>query len=743
MRSKLYLAVLAIMPCLAHAEHLALEAIDVVSEKETLDPSMVQTNIAGDSAKLLSQEFGINLFSAGGVSSLPIMQGLGADRVRIKVDGMDLISSCANNMNPPLSYIDPAAIGSIQSIAGISPVSVGGDHIAGVIKVESLQPKFAIDNQTITSTRIGTFYNSNNDARGVNLQTSFATDKFSARYTGAYVEANNMIAGKKFKPSEKAAIDKGFIDGDEIGSTAYRSENHKLAFAFKHDNQLFDFKVGVQSIPHQGFVNQRMDMTDNNSRQFSLKNIGDYDWGKLTLYVYDEQLRHQMNFGDDKQFLYGQGQYALTVPGMPMDTKSRTQGFQAKADVIVQQSDRLTLGTEFQKYRLDDYWPPSSPNSMIMNPYTFLNINNGKRDRYAMFGEYEHQWNEQLVGVAGIRYEQVKSSVDEVQGYNPGQYGTASSAFNISDRNKIDHNWNATLQMTLTPDAHRKYEFGYAMKTRSPNLYERYTWASGLSNTPINNHAITMAMNMNNWFGDGNGYVGNQNLKPETAHTFSFSADWHDATQDKWKVKVTPYFTYVQDYIDAVACSEVDKACPIRYLSPANQNQTDGFSNLSLDNQNARIYGMDALASYQLAHGTNWGSFNVSGRLNYTRGKNTTTDDNLYNIMPLNTTLTLAQNYGGWNNSLQVKVVDAKDSVQAVRKEIKTSGFSLVNFYSSYRWKAARFDFAIENLFDRYYENPLGGVYLGQGQTMHQAIPHGSAVPGMGRSINVGLTLNL
>lgn len=740
MRSKLYLAVLAILPCLSHAEHLALEAIDVVSEKETPHPEMAQTNIAGDTAKLLSQEFGINLFSAGGVSSIPIMQGLGADRVRIKVDGMDLISSCANNMNPPLSYIDPAAVGSIQLIAGISPVSAGGDHIAGVIQVESLQPKFALKNQTITNARIGTFYNSNNDARGFNLQTSFATDNFSARYTGAYVEANNMIAGKNFKPAGKAAIDKGLLDGDEIGSTAYRSENHKLAFAFKHDNQLFDFKVGVQSIPQQGFVNQRMDMTDNNSRQFSLKNIGDYDWGKLTLNIYDEQLRHQMNFGDDKQFLYGVG---MNVPGMPMDTKSRTQGFQAKADVILQQSHRLTLGTEFQKYRLDDYWPPSSPNSMIMKPDTFLNINNGKRDRYAIFGEYEHRWDEQLVGVAGIRYEQVKSSVDEVQGYNPGQYATAASTFNNSDRNKTDHNWNATLQMILTPDAHRKYEFGYAMKTRSPNLYERYTWASGLSGTPMINHAITMAMNMNNWFGDGNGYVGNQNLKPETAHTFSFSADWHDAKQDKWQVKATPYFTYVQDYIDAVACSEVGKTCPIRYLSPTNQSQTDGFSNLSLDNQNARIYGLDALASYQLAEGTDWGGFNLSARLNYTRGKNTTTGDDLYNIMPLNTTLTLAQNYGGWDNSLHVKVVDAKDNVQAVRKEIKTSGFSLVNFYSSYRWKAARFDFAIENLFDRYYENPLGGVYLGQGQTMHQAVPYGSAVPGMGRSINIGLTLNL
>ena len=64
-----------------------------------------------------------------------------------------------------------------------------------------------------------------------------------------------------------------------------------------------------------------------------------------------------------------------------------------------------------------------------------------------------------------------------------------------------------------------------------------------------------MAANMNNLYGDGNGYVGNVDLKPETAHTFSVSSDWHDKTKKNWSFKATPYFTYVADYIDAVACS--------------------------------------------------------------------------------------------------------------------------------------------------------------------------------------------
>ena len=53
-------------------------------------------------------------------------------------------------------------------------------------------------------------------------------------------------------------------------------------------------------------------------------------------------------------------------------------------------------------------------------------------------------------------------------------------------------------------------ELGYAHKTRSPNIYERYSWGRG-----------SMASRMIGWYGDGNGYVGNPDLKPERADTVS------------------------------------------------------------------------------------------------------------------------------------------------------------------------------------------------------------------------------
>ena len=42
---------------------------------------------------------------------------------------------------------------------------------------------------------------------------------------------------------------------------------------------------------------------------------------------------------------------------------------------------------------------------------------------------------------------------------------------------------------------------------------------------------------------------------------------------------------------------------------------------------------------------------------------------------------------------------------------------------------------------NKYYASPLGGVYVGQGMTMSAyGIPSGIPIPGMGRSVYIGLT---
>lgn len=675
-----------------------------------------------DTASLLGGLPGVSLQGAGGVSSLPSIRGLADDRVRIKVDGMDLISACANHMNPPLSYIDPSSIGSIEVMAGVTPVSAGGDNIGGSIIASSPEPKFARSGQgTLLTGEAGAFYRSNGNGYGGNLSATLATETFSMTYRGSTAQSDNYRAGDDFKPAGAASIDKPnqILDGDEVGSTLYKSINQSLDLAWRNKQHLVELMLGWQDIPYQGFPNQRMDMTGNDSKQANLRYKGQYDWGTLEARVYHEHTRHSMDFYDDKQYWYGMMQ---NVAGMPMETEGKNTGGLVKANLILSERDTLRLGTEFQQYRLDDWWDRVA-NSPMMSPNTFWNINDGERDRLALFGEWEARWNPQWMSLLGVRGERVDMDAGIVQGYNVGTYGAAASAFNAADREKTDNNLDWSALLRFTPDKTQTYEAGLARKTRSPSLYERYTWSN----------SNTMVMNMNNWYGDGNGYVGNLNLDPEVAHTFSLTANWHDASKKQWGVSVTPFYTVVDGYIDAVTCASVGKVCP----AP----RPDGFVNLTLNNQDARLYGVDVSGFMPLGKLEGVGSFSLNGVLSYVRGRNTETDDDLYNIMPLNAKLALAHRLRNWRNTVEIQMVDAKTDVADVRKEMQTDGYALLNLRSSYEWKLVRLDVGIDNVFDTFYNHPLGGAYLGQGATMGTGVPWGTPVPGMGRSIYAGVNV--
>jgi iron complex outermembrane receptor protein len=739
---------------MAQAEELVLPNVAVNAEKlADINPSAVNTS---DSASLLADEPGVTLYRAGGVSSLPAIHGLADDRVRVKLDGMDLIASCPNHMNPPLSYIDPTNIDNIKVYAGITPVSVGGDSIGGTIMVNSAKPEFAAAGAgNLVKGQIGTFYRSNNDAYGGNISATFATETFSANYSGSTSKADNYEAGKNFKTSTVTGRIGHTLALDEVGSTAYETSNQTLGLAFKSGNHLVEAKFGYQNMPEQLYPNQRMDLLDNEQKRINLRYLGEFDWGALEARAYHETVDHFMDFGTDKRYWYGTGSggpagvsssgngqpcspiSSTCAAGMPMYTQGKTTGAAIKGDIKLSQQDLLRVGAELQRYSLDDWWTASGA---MMMPNTFLNINNGERDRTALFVEWENKLSNQWQTLAGVRYEHVKTNAQDVNGYaNVNSTGMGSmtmysyqlrdsDAFNALEHKKTDNNWDVTALGRYAANANTDIEFGFARKVRSPNLYERYTWSTW-----------QMAALMNNTVGDGNGYFGNVNLKSEKAHTVSATLDWH-ATNRDWAIKATPYFTYVNDYIDAVQWNATTNAVSTTQTSNA-------FTTLRYVNQSAQLYGLDVSGYMPLAQ-SNVGQFAVKGLLNYTHGENRASGDSLYNIMPLNGKLSFTHNYQAWDNALEIVMVKDKGNTSDVRNEIQTDGYSLFNLRSSYNWKQARLDFAVENLFDKQYFLPLGGAYVGQGTTMTTAttatgsIPlWGTAVPGMGRSVNVGLTL--
>ncbi|MEJ2623825.1 MAG: TonB-dependent receptor plug domain-containing protein [Pseudolabrys sp.] len=647
-----------------------------------------------DSASLIESIPGGAAWGAGGVSSLPAIDGQGADHVQVSVNGTLLGPACPNQMNPPMSFVNPAQISSMRVYTGTAPVSAGGDYTAGKIVVGTAEPKFSTTDKLKQSITVSSFFRSIDSSYGVDATATLANKDTAVTYSGGWVHAHDY----------KAA------DGSTVKSTLYELQNHALTIAKRTMGSQYTLQLGGQYIPYQGYVNQYMDMTYNQGLYARGKYEGNFNWGDLEASAFVHQIHHTMGFLQPDK-----------TGNMPMYTDALNSGYSIKATIPVSTQDTVRVGNEMHYNHLDDWWDPVSGRAM-MSPNAFRTINDGHRTRVGTFVEWERHWTSQWTSLIGVRNDIVSMDTGDVQGYNAMMYGADASAFNALDHRKTDVHIDGSALLRYTPDAVSTYELGFARKTRSPNLYERYTWSTS-----------AMAMKMIGWFGDGNGYVGNIDLVPEKAHTVSFTAGWHDPSGgSRWEVKVSPYYSYVQDYID------VDR-CPVKAgsmtCSAANQTTTNNFAYLQFANHDAWFAGVNISGKVALFDSPDYGHFVLRGMVGYVRGQRTD-GVNLYHVMPLNARFAIDHTLGRWSNSLEVQLVARKDDVSEVHNELTTPAYALVNVRTGYNWGNVRLDVGIDNLFDQYYWLPLGGADLADSSKTY-----GSNVPGPGRSFNGRLTV--
>ncbi|CAB1369811.1 TonB-dependent receptor [Denitratisoma oestradiolicum] len=692
---RIHLAVLMALPFGAWAADEIVMPTVRVRDQALYDPLEARRQASGNTATLLSVNPGLSLYSGGGVSSLPAIHGLADDRIKIRVDGAEITSACGNHMNPPLSYMDPSRVDRMEVLAGITPVSQGGDSIVGTIAVASSRPVFARAGEGLRKEgSLSLKVRSVNNGTAAAFSAAVASDSLSLGY-GASVDRGESYQDGK---------------GRKVLDTLYESHNQSLTLGLRGDNDEWTLRLGEQRIPYQGYPNQYMDMVGNHGVSANLGYSGRFGWGRLDARFYWQDTEHRMGFFTQEK-----------SGKMPMNTRGQDIGYRVQGEFPLASGDKLHLGHELHRHTLDDWWPPVAGTGM--SPNTYVNLNNGRRDRLAFFAEWDARLDARWSGQMGLRDEVVKTDVGDAQPYSwttmmQAVDAAAARAFNGRDRSRRDNNLDITVLVRYEADPAARYEFGYARKTRSPNLYERYSWGRG-----------TMAMRMIGWFGDGNGYVGDMDLKPEVAHTLSATATWKDAGGEAWEVKLAPYYSYVRNYIDVDVLGSF-----VPYSVVGNT-----ASLLRFANHDARIHGFDLSWSALAWRSAVYGEGQFTGRLAYVRGKRTDGGD-LYHVMPLNLSLGLEQTVGAWSKGVDVQLVERKFRVDERRHESATGGYGLVNLNASYQWTpAVRLSLGIGNLFDRYYELPLGGTNLA-GLKATARGPLG-VVPGAGRSIDLGLAL--
>ena len=655
----------------------------------------VDTDAQGHSrnaAEIVAEAPGVTLRANGQLASIPMLHGLGDERTKIVIDGMTVASSCPNHMNPPLSYTAPAQVSQVTVLAGITPVSLGGDSLGGTVSVESRLPVFAESGAGLREESSATgFYRSNGENYGGSLNEWIAGRKVGIGYTGYFTTSDDYTDGS----------------GHRITSTYAQSTDHVVTLAAQGAGNLFVLQAALHHTPYEGFVSAQMDMVRNYANSLNLRYRRAIGQGTLDAHIFWQNTFHEMNIGHDKS--------TFPMPmNMPMNTHGRDFGYSVRYELPLSDKHTLRIGNELHRFVLDDRWPPVAGTAPMMGPNTFVDINNGRRTRLGSYVEAVSKWSAKWSTLFGVRNDTVWTNADPVQGYSD-MYAMDADAFNAAHRARTDPDIDLTALARFDASSYSSFEFGYARKSRAPNLYERYAWSTNM-----------MASGMIGWFGDGNYYVGTIRLRPEVANTVSGTALLHGQGAKPWELTLTPYVTYVEDYID------VNSLATTMYGMST-------FAQLQFANHNARLYGGDLSGNVTLWSGDRVGKGEITAVGGWVHGSRTDTGKGLYQMMPLNLRLSLDEEVKGLKAGFGAQAVDSKSRLDPNRLEQATPGYALFDFHAGYRSRFVQGAVNIDNLFNRNYALPLGGVNFDDfmaGMWMGQIKP----LTGRGRSASLSMT---
>lgn len=643
-----------------------------------------------DAADLLRTVPGVSLRGNGEFASIPMVHGMGDERTKIVVNGMMVSPSCPNRMNPPLTYVSTANADRITVIAGITPVSEGGDSLGGTIMIDSPAPVFAAPGGRIREeTSFSPFYRSNGTGYGGSFSEWIAGRSVAVGYNGSFATMSDYADGA----------------GGRITSTYGRRIDNTVTLAARRGPNLYVLRAGVHSIPWQGFVNARMDMLNNLATRLNFHYRRTFRRGLLDAHVYYQNTAHTMNMGRDK------AKFPMPMY-MPMNSHGTDSGYSVEDEIPLSARHTLRVGSEVHRFVLNDSWAPVAGQAPMMGPNTFVDINNGRRTRLGSYVEVASLWNREWTTLFGVRNDTIWSNAGPVHGYSM-MYAANAAAFNAVSHARTDADFDATALVRYRASDSVTVEIGYARKSRAPSLYERYAWSTS-----------PMISSMIGWFGDGNDYVGNPDLQPEVAHTVSGTLSVHSGSA---QFAATPYVTLIHDYVDV------------------NQIQTlavgvNTVAQLRFSNHPARIAGADFSGSTRIWNNAGFGRGTLTVVAGWLQGTRTDSGTGLYDMMPVHARFEIDQEFERWQNGVAVQFVDRKSSVDPLRFERQTPGYTLFSVHTAYHRGPLRLSGAATNLLNRQYQLPLGGVNM-DACLASMATGRIEPVAGAGRSIDVGLTV--
>lgn len=662
-----------------------------------------RTSSGADSALLINRVPGGGANLNGPLTGQIQYRGMFGPRVNVRIDGMLIHGGGPNWMAPPLHHIPSALMENLIVEQGIASISTGGG-IGGAATARWKRPSFSEDGSwdwygdsevsagsaagSTSGSLIFGGSNANHRIYGVgNLDQG-----------GNYESANGEVAATQYNRAVYG-VGYGFRGGaHEIHFDAHRIETEDSGtptlpmdidwfdtdtFNFRYNGQLGD--LGIEFGVYQSSIEHGMS-------NFLLRPTPDFSSLPLPPFV-----------GADKRFAFAE---------------SEESGFRLSLDLQVGPG-LLVVGTEGKRGEHDML--VTDPD---FAPFFVENFNNVTSDSKSAFAQWSATIGANWYVEFGGRLEKVEMSADEIDAFparlvdmNSARWGPGTppravwmlrQGFNSRERGQSDDNRDMVAKVRYQLTSNLVAEAGYGRKTRSPLYQERYLW---------------IPLEINAGLGDGNNYVGNPDLQPETSDQFELGFDWSNGAS--W---VSPRFFVrgVDDYIQGIPATHM---AVIGVSRNANGDPTP----LMFANTEAEFRGFDV--SFGFSINNSWRVEGMASRVNAERGD---ISDHLYRVNPNNVRASLLYETGNFSARVEQVVVMEQDNISRTNaydpmnpnnNANPTDGYNLTNVYVNWLTdQGISFTLGAENLFDTDYVNHLTGF----NRVLSSLVPRGSRMYGEG-----------
>lgn len=637
-----------------------------------------------DSAALAARLPGAALVDNGGLSGEIQYRGLTGKRLLVRINGQRFESGSPNAMDPPLHYAPMPLVRSIKVDRGVSPVSEG-PGLGGGFDVTLKRVGFGTGAAFEPHADVTTQYDTNGGSWSTGGVMGLSNDRYRINVIGSHESGGNTR-----------------FPGGEIRDSAFRRDVYGASAGMRLGDDELGLEVRRQDTGPTGNPPLPMDILFYHTT-FTQATFRGPVSGPLSLDAaigYDN-VRHAMD-----NFSLRPG------PASPMGDRRTNVSSDALTGhfnfTLGSLAHHLGFGIDFEK---------ADRNATILNPmnssFYVQSLPDVAKDRVGVYLQWRTGFGpiESQLGVR-VDHHEMSAAMPRIGPALPMGAQMLAQTFDATDRDWTDNTFDLVAnfwsdQGEFTP------RVTLARKTHAPSAVERFSW---------------LPTETSGGLADGNVYIGDPNLKVETAWIAEAGVDWRRGGSF---VRPTLYYRRIDDYIQGVPYDSVPNASNriVEMVATMNGDPTP----LRFANVGAEFYGAD------LDFGTTLAShLRLDGTLSAVRGKRTDIRDNVYRISPPNMRLDLIWQRGGWSATLEGIGFAPQHEVSLTNGEQPSGGYALVNLFV--RWRAAAgvaVAAGIDNLFDRTYAPHLAGF----NRVAESDVPIGARLPAPGRSAFLRLRL--